>query len=340
MPNHRYDAVLIVSFGGPEGPDDVLPFLENVLRGKNVPRERLLAVAEHYQHFGGVSPINAQNRALISALQSELDLHGPQLPIYWGNRNWHPMLTDTIRRMAADGVQRAIAFFTSAFSSYSGCRQYRENIQQAQAEVGAEAPQVDKLRVFYNHPGLIEPMVENTRAAIELIPRERRPKAALLFSAHSVPTAMAANSRYVAQLEEASRLVADGAGHDDWQLVYQSRSGSPGQPWLEPDIGLRLRELRATGVTDAVVVPIGFISDHMEILYDLDTEARQICDEIGLNLIRATTVGTHPKFIAMIRELILERMGEAAPRALGRFGPSHDVCPADCCMPRTRTAAP
>ena len=340
MPPQPYDAVLVVSFGGPEGPNEVLPFLENVLRGRNVPRERLLAVAEHYRHFGGISPINAQNRALIAALQSELDQHGPRLKVYWGNRNWHPLLPDALREMAADGVGRAIAFFTSAYSSYSGCRQYRENISAAQAEAGASAPAVDKLRVFYNHPGFIEPMIENVTAAINRLPAERRSAARLIFTAHSIPVAMASGSRYVSQLEEASRLVAEGAERADWILVYQSRSGSPAQPWLEPDIGDYLRRIRGERATDAVVVPIGFISDHMEILYDLDTEAQQIAGEIGLNLVRAATVGTHPKFVAMIRELILERIGEAAPRALGTHGPSHDVCPVNCCLPGSRRPDP
>jgi ferrochelatase len=205
-----YDALLVVSFGGPDGPDDVLPFLENVLRGRNVPRERMLEVAEHYYEFGGRSPINDQNRALIAALEVELATHGPHLPIYWGNRNWHPLLADTLRQMASDGVRRALAFITSAYSSYSSCRQYRENIAAAQAEVGAAAPHVDKLRVFFNHPGFIEPIVEYTRAALEKIPSQRRGNAELLFSAHSIPTTMAHGCRYQAQLQEASRLVADG----------------------------------------------------------------------------------------------------------------------------------
>jgi len=328
-----YDAILIISFGGPEGPDEVLPFLENVLRGRNVPRERLLAVAEHYQHFGGVSPINAQNRALIAALTAELAAHGLRLPIFWGNRNWHPLLPEALRQMAAAGIKRALAFFTSAFSSYSGCRQYRENVAAAQAEVGPNAPAVDKLRVFYNHPGFIGPLIELTRAALNQIPAVRRAAARIFFSAHSIPAAMAANSRYEEQLREASHLVAAEIGANDWQLVYQSRSGPPSQPWLEPDIGAALRAWREAGGTDAVVVPLGFISDHMEVLYDLDTEAAQICREIGLNMVRAATVGVHPRFVAMIRELIVERITAATNRpADGKFGPSHDVCPVDCCL--------
>src|SRR5215213_4629818 len=231
-----YDALLIVSFGGPDGPDDVLPFLENVLRGRNVPRERMLEVAEHYYEFGGRSPINDQNRALIAALEKELATHGPHLPIYWGNRNWRPLLTDTLRQMSADGVRRALGFVTSAFSSYSSCRQYQENIAAAQAEVGPAAPQIDKLRAFFNHPGFIEPMIENSRAALEKIPADRTDSAELIFTAHSIPQAMATNCRYEEQLREASRLVAEGAGRNTWTLTYQSRSGPPQQPWLEPDV--------------------------------------------------------------------------------------------------------
>lgn len=330
----QYDALLIVSFGGPEGPDEVLPFLENVLRGKRVPRERMLEVAEHYQHFGGKSPINDQCRQLIAALEAEFAAHDFRLPIYWGNRNWHPLLTDTIRLMAEAGVKRAICFMTSAFSSYSGCRQYREDLARAIGEVGPSSPEFDKLRVFFNHPGFIGPMIEKTQAACDQIPAERRPRAALVFTAHSIPLAMAAGCRYEAQLQEACRLVAEGVGQADWRLVYQSRSGSPTQPWLEPDIGDYLRELRAAGCEDAVVVPIGFISDHMEVLFDLDTEAADLAREIGLNMIRAGTVGTHPDFIRMIRELILERMDDSiVPQALGEFGPNHHICPANCCLP-------
>ena len=329
-----YDAFLLVSFGGPDGPDDVIPFLENVLRGRNVPRERMLEVAEHYHHFGGRSPINEQNRGLVAAIERELAEHGPPLKVYWGNRNWHPLLADTLRQMAADGVRRALAFVTSAFSSYSGCRQYRENIAAAQAEVGPAAPQVDKLRVFFNHPGFIEPMIERTRAALEQIPGDRRADALLVFTAHSIPPAMAAGCRYQEQLREACRLVANGIHRDDWYSVYQSRSGPPQQPWLEPDIGDFLRQQHAIGpIRDVVIVPIGFISDHMEVVYDLDTEAKQLCDQLGINMVRAATVGTHPRFIRMIRELIVERMTDSPQRlALGSMGPSHDVCPEDCCL--------
>ncbi len=331
----KYDAVLVVSFGGPNGADDVLPFLENVLRGRNVPRERMLAVAEHYQHFGGVSPINAQNKALIAALEKELAEHGPQLPIYWGNRNWHPLLPETLTKMRDDGVQRAIAFFTSAYSSYSGCRQYRENILAAQEHVGPGVPVIDKLRVYYNHPGFVEPMAESLRAALASIPAERRKSTKVLFSAHSIPNGMAANCKYEVQLAETARLVASGAGvsPEQYQCVYQSRSGPATQPWLEPDVCDVIRQLPERGVSDVIIVPYGFISDHMEVLYDLDTEARDLCGELGLGLIRTPTVGTDARFVRMIRDLIVERIEEPSERAvLGSLGPSHDVCPVDCCL--------
>jgi len=331
-----YDAILIVSFGGPEGPDEVMPFLENVLRGKPVPRERMLEVAEHYQHFGGVSPINEQNRQLIAALQQELAAHGPQLPIYWGNRNWRPLLPETLAQMGRDGVKRALAFFTSAFSSYSGCRQYRENIIAAREEVGPTAPQVDKLRVFYNHPGFIEPMVEAVQECLAKVTAEERRAAKVLFTAHSIPLSMAENCRYEVQLAEACRLVAEGAAlaPDQWELVYQSRSGSPHQPWLEPDVCDRIEQLHAAGnLRELVVVPIGFISDHMEVLFDLDTEAKELFERLGVHMQRTATVGVHPRFIQMIRELIVERIDGAPDRpALGSLGASHDVCPADCCL--------
>lgn len=336
MNSAAYDAVLLVSFGGPEGPADVMPFLDNVLRGKNVPRARMLAVAEHYAHFGGVSPLNAQNRALVSALESELQAHGSRLPVYWGNRNWHPMLADTLSQMARDGVRRALGFFSSAYSSYSSCRQYREDIERAQASVGPDAPQVDKLRAYFNHPGFIGPMAQRVRDALDRIPAERQAAARAVFTAHSIPLSMSETSQYVAQLAEASRLVCEALGVVNHELAYQSRSGPPQQPWLEPDILDVLERLHAEGKTrDVVVVPIGFLSDHIEILWDLDTEAQQLAQRLGLNLVRAATVGSHPNFVRMIRELIEERVQGTAPRAVGRLGPSHDTCPPDCCVPLT-----
>ena len=330
----NYDAILITSFGGPEGPADVMPFLENVLRGKNVPRERMLQVAEHYDRFGGKSPINDQNRRLISALEAELAEHGPRLPVYWGNRNWHPLLADTMLQMKRDGVRRALAFVTSAYSSYSGCRQYRENIARAQEAAGPGTPVVDKLRVFHNHPGFIEALVDRVQQSLAKLPEAHRDAAQLIYTAHSIPLAMAQGCRYEEQLKETGRLVAEKLRHGNWRLVYQSRSGPASQPWLEPDILDYLRECKARGNPLAVVVaPIGFVSDHMEILFDLDTQARELCDNLGLLMVRAETVGTHPRFIRMIRELICERLDETHPRlALGSLPPRPDFCPVDCCL--------
>lgn len=335
-----YDAVLVVSFGGPEKPDDVLPFLENVLRGKRVPRERMLEVAQHYYQFGGASPINEQNRQLIRALQAELAAHGPQLPLYWGNRNWHPLLPDTIQQMADDGVRRALAFVTSAFSSYSGCRQYLEDIRRAREAVGPTAPEVDKLRAFYNHPGFIESMIGQVQDALRKLPASERGAAKIVYTAHSVPISMAESSAYVAQLEEASRLVSERLGISDWSLVYQSRSGPATQPWLEPDVCDFLRSQKSEGATAVVVIPLGFLSDHMEVRFDLDTQAKGLCDELGLTFVRAATVGTHPKFVSMIRELIRERTDENRPRRfLGEQSPSGDGCPEGCCPAPKRPAS-
>ena len=337
----NYDAILAVSFGGPEGHDDVIPFLENVLRGRNVPRERMLAVAEHYYHFDGKSPINQQTRELIAALTTELTQHGPKLPIYWGNRNWHPMLADTLRQMKNDGVKCALAFVTSAFSSYSGCRQYREDIARAQAEVGEGAPQIDKLRVFFNHPAFLDATEDRLKEALAQIPANARQNVQIVYVAHSIPMSMANTSDYGKQLEEVRRLVSQAVGVNNHVLVYQSRSGSPEQPWLEPDILDHLREVKERNLASAVVVaPISFISDHMEVLYDLDIEARQLCDELTLPMARAKTVGVHPKFIAMIRELILERTEGAERRAVGSLGPRQDVCAEDCCPAPQRPVRP
>ena len=299
-----YDALLIVSFGGPEQRDDVIPFLENVLRGRNVPRERMLEVAEHYYHFDGRSPINDQNRALIAELQKVV-----HIPIYWGNRNWHPMLGDTVRQMKNDGIYRAIALATSAFGSYSGCRQYQEDIARACAEAGEGAPVIDKIPPFSGHPKFIQAMTDRVRAALVELPEGK-----LVFSAHSVPMSMAQTSPYVRELESACAAVAAGVGKSDWELVYQSRSGPPQIPWLEPDICDYLREIRC----DVLVAPIGFLSDHMEVLYDLDTEARSVSDELGVKMVRAETVGTHPAIIEMIAEMI-----EREPA----------VCAQTCCPP-------
>ena len=336
----NYDAILVISFGGPEGHQDVIPFLENVLRGRNVPRERMFAVAEHYYRFDGKSPINQQTRELISALKNELSQHGPSLPVYWGNRNWHPMLADTVRQMKNDGVKRALAFVTSAFSSYSGCRHYREDIARAQAEVGVGAPQIDKLRVFFNHPGFLEATEDRLREAISQLPADARQNAQIVYVAHSIPISMAASSDYVKQLEEVRRLASQVIDASNDVLVYQSRSGAPGKPWLEPDILDHLHQVKEKSLASAVVIaPISFISDHMEVLYDLDIEARQLCQDLGLPMARAKTVGVHPKFIAMIRELILERTEGAERRARGPLGPRQDICAEDCCPAPTRPQA-
>jgi len=331
--DQTYDALLFVSFGGPESREDVLPFLENVTRGRNVPRERLLEVAEHYYHFGGASPINAQNRELIAALEKMLAEEGPPLPIYFGNRNWAPYLKDTVAQMAADGVRRALAFCTSAYSSYSGCRQYRENIAAAQAEVSPQAPTIDKLRVFFNHPLFIEASVDRVACAIAELPAAEQATAPILFTAHSIPGSMASNCRYEAQLKNTAALVAERLPGHAWQLVYQSRSGPPTQPWLEPDICDAVRTLAGQGAKSVVIAPIGFLSDHLEVLYDLDVEARAVTDELGIPMARAATVGVHPAFVRMIRELILERTEPTAPRrAIGELPPVVDVCPVDCCL--------
>ncbi len=335
MDHVPHDALVVVSFGGPEAPADVMPFLQNVTRGRAVPPERLLEVAEHYHHFGGVSPINAQNRALVEALRRELAARGPALPVYWGNRNWHPFLADTLRRMAADGARRALAFVTSAFASYSSCRQYLEDIARARAAVGATAPIVDKLRLFWNHPGFIESMAERVEAALHSLPAASRARARLAFTAHSIPGAMAETSAYRDQLQAACALVAERlAAPRPWRLVYQSRSGPPAVPWLGPDIGEHLEALRAEGAEAVVVAPIGFVSDHLEVRWDLDVEAGARAKALGMAFARAQTVGEHPRFIGMIRELILERTADAPRLALGAEGAAPDDCAPDCCAAR------
>jgi ferrochelatase len=332
--NSNVDAVLLVGFGGPEAADEVLPFLENVLRGRNVPRKRMLEVAEHYYHFGGKSPINDQMRALRAALESELEAHGPRLPVYWGNRNWRPMLEQTIAEMAANGVRRALAFVPAAYSSYSSCRQYLEDLERARCAAGAGGLQIEKIRVFFNHPLFIAANAARLREAAERLPPNQRSSARLVFTAHSLPEAMASRCPYQAQLLETCRLAVAEAGleHLEWRLVYQSRSGRPEDPWLEPDVLDHLRALRTQGEQPVLLMPIGFLSDHLEVLYDLDVEAAALCQDLGLQLVRAATVGTHPKQIAMIRELIVERAGDAPGRpCLGGMPAGNDFCPDDCC---------
>ncbi|MDQ3695846.1 MAG: ferrochelatase [Chloroflexota bacterium] len=327
-----YDALLVLSFGGPEGPDDVIPFLENVTKGRTVPRKRLLAVAEHYQHFGGVSPINDQNRMLVTALAAELEQHQIELPIYFGNRNWHPFVEATVQQMREDGIRRALVFVTSAFSSYSGCRQYREDLARAVEPLGADELELAKLRVFYNHPGFVRAMAERVEEGLGWLAADRRAGAALVFTAHSIPLAMARSCAYEAQLRESCRLVTESVGIRDYRLAYQSRSGSPQVPWLEPDILDELERVRDSGGQDVLVTPIGFVSDHMEVMFDLDEEAMARSAELGLTMVRVGTAGTHPAFVTMIRELIEERMTEHPTRlALGSRGPSHDICPINCC---------
>ncbi|MET9696965.1 ferrochelatase [Streptomyces sp. NPDC006529] len=359
-PAAPYDALLLLSFGGPEGPDDVVPFLENVTRGRGIPRERLKEVGKHYFGFGGVSPINGQNRELLGALREDFAGHGVDLPVYWGNRNWAPYLDDVLREMAADGRRRIAVLATSAYASYSGCRQYRENLADALAKVeadGLQRPRVDKLRHYFNHPGFVEPMIDGVLAALASLPEETRAGAHLAFTTHSIPTAAADASgpvedhtehgeggAYVKQHLDVARVIADAVRERTgverpWQLVYQSRSGAPHTPWLEPDVCDHLEALHAAGAPAAVMVPIGFVSDHMEVLYDLDTEATAKAAELGLPVARSATVGADPRFAAAVRELLLERAaaerGEPVERcALGLLGPSHDLCAVGCCPAR------
>jgi len=331
-----YDAFLLVSFGGPEARGDVLPFLENVTRGRGVPAARLEQVAEHYYRFGGVSPINQQCRDLLAAAEKDFAANGVGLPVYWGNRNWDPYLTDTIAAMAADGVRSALAFVTAAYSSFSSCRQYLDDIAQARAQAGDGAPRIHKLRPYFNHPGFIEPLADATAAAIESLPAALRDEADLVFTAHSIPAAMAvasgpAGGAYPAQLTEASELVAARVRARSWRLAYQSRSGPPSQPWLGPDVGECIAELAQSGSRAVVLVPVGFTSDHLEVKYDLDVEAAQTAQELGLALARAATPGPDPRFVTMVTELVREQLDGSPPRALGTGWPAAEFCTSGCC---------
>jgi ferrochelatase len=324
-----YDALLLLSFGGPEGPEDVLPFLENVTRGRGIPRERLAEVGEHYFLFGGRSPINDQNRALIAALEADLAVAGVDLPVYWGNRNWEPYLVDAVRQLAADGRQRVACVTTSGYSSWSSCRQYRNDIEAAVAAVPG-APRIDKVRWFAFHPGFVSAVVDRTLEAIEGLPPAHRDDARLIFVTHSIPTSMndesgPAGGAYLAQHLDVAAAVAERVtavtGHArDHELAFCSRSGSPRTPWLEPDVNDRLEELASEGVRSVVLVPVGFVSDHMEVIYDLDTEALATAERLGIEARRAGTAGVDPRFVAALRELALDR-------------PIED-CPAHCCLPR------
>jgi ferrochelatase len=324
-----FDALLLVGFGGPEGPDDVLPFLENVTRGRGIPKERLAEVGAHYARFGGVSPLNGQLRALKSAIEADFRAHDVALRVYWGNRNWHPLLPDTVRAMRDDGVKSALAFVTSAFGSYSGCRQYRENLEAAAASVEG-APAITKLRNYFDHPLFVDALVERTQVAVSASP----PGARLVLTAHSIPVASASTAPYEQQLRAIASIVAARVGHGEHDLVFQSRSGTPGTPWLEPDIDDHLASLHARGVKDVLLVPLGFVSDHMEVIWDLDTQAKAKADGLGMSLTRAGTVSTHPSFVRMIRELVEERAHGAERRALTTLGDG--TCHPGCCAASAR----
>ncbi|MFE9787002.1 ferrochelatase [Nocardia salmonicida] len=345
------DALLLLSFGGPEGPEDVIPFLENVTRGRGVPPERLAEVAQHYLHFGGISPINALNRQIISALEADLADAGLNLPVYFGNRNWHPMVEDTVARMTADGVRSALVFTTSAWGGYSGCRQYDEDITRARAAVGAGAPELVKLRQYFDHPLLIESFADAITAAVQQIPADRRSGARLVFTAHSIPVSADTTAGppadggrlYSRQVAEAARLCAAATGFAEYDVVWQSRSGPPQVPWLEPDIVDHLDVLHGKGIDAVVVCPVGFVSDHLEVIWDLDNEASARADELGMAFARAGTPGTDPRFARMIVELIAERVSDGPVRELGEvpgYGCTVDgaLCAPGCCELPARPA--
>ena len=335
-PAGRREALLVLSFGGPEGHDDVMPFLENVTRGRGIPPERLLDVAEHYHHFGGVSPINEQNRALIAAVQSDLAEHGVDLPVYWGNRNWTPFVEDVWQQLAADGIEHVYVFPTSAFASASGCRQYHEDVARARAAFAGEpggngGPTAEKLPHFGDHPGFVQANADALAAALAELPDGVRDTARLVATAHSIPDAMAAKAgptggAYQAELLASARLIVDAvAPGREFDLVWQSRSGPPSVPWLEPDVNDHLRTLAGAGEKAVVLFPVGFVSDHVEVIWDLDNEAKETAGELGLGFARAATAGTHPRFVGMVRELVTERRAGGGPR-LGTN------CPAHCCF--------
>ncbi|HKD88345.1 MAG TPA: ferrochelatase [Streptosporangiaceae bacterium] len=329
-----YDAFLLVSFGGPEGPDDVIPFLQNVTAGRNVPLNRLEQVAKHYYQFGGVSPINQQCRELIAAVEKDFVARSVALPVYWGNRNWDPYLADTLAEMTDAGISRALAFVTSPYSSFSSCRQYLDDIETARRAVGQSAPQVDKIRQYFNHPGFISSFAAAATQAADSLPGDDFD---LIFTAHSIPVSMAeasgpAGGAYQAQLAEAARLVVAEIGYQrPWHLAYSSRSGPPAQPWLEPDINDLLADRAAAGSRAVLIVPIGFVSDHMEVKFDLDVEAAETAERLGLRFARAATPGTDHRFVSMITDLVCERLDGTAPLTLGALGASPDTCPAGCC---------
>ena len=335
-----FDALLVVSFGGPEGEDDVLPFLRNVTRGRNVPPERLEEVANHYSIFNGVSPINSQNRSLIDELRTSLNNCGVELPIYFGNRNWHPLLTDTLNEMTNAGVKRALGLFTTAYSSYSSCRQYRENIYQAQVACGENSPEVLKIRPFYNHPLFIKANSSRLEAVLEKLSANRQ-TTRVIFTAHSIPESMAKNCHYQKQLEETARLTAEQVGFEQFELAYQSRSGPPHIPWIGPDICDRIQDLKKTSVTDIVLSPIGFLSDHIEVLFDLDIEAFETAQEVGIALHRAESVGTHPMFIEALTHLVQERLTtDTSTLTAHPQNKNQKYCGPHCCLPGTGAVSP
>ncbi|GGG09774.1 ferrochelatase [Rhodococcoides trifolii] len=345
-----FDALLLLSFGGPEKPEDVRPFLENVTRGRGVPPERLDDVAQHYMHFGGVSPINRLNREIIAAVEAEFALTGIELPVYFGNRNWHPMVEDTVAEMARDGVRSALVFPTSAWGGYSGCRQYHEDIARARDAYGPGAPALRKIRQYYDHPLMVESFADAIVAARRRLPEERRDAARLVFTAHSVPVSADATAGppsdgghlYSRQVAEASKLCAAAAGVDDFDLVWQSRSGPPQIPWLDPDICDHLESLSAGGVDAVIVCPVGFVSDHLEVVWDLDTEGAEKAAELGMSYSRVGTPGSDPRFATLIRTLVEEYSG-GTPVRLGSepaYGTSQDgsLCNVGCCEPAKRPA--
>jgi ferrochelatase len=348
-----YDAILLAGFGGPEGQDDVIPFLRNVTRGRGIPDERLEEVAHHYRHFGGVSPINEHNRQLKAALEAELARRGVDLPVIWGNRNWDPYLNDAVREANDRGFAKLIAIATSAYSSYSSCRQYREDYADALEDTGLSGVlQIDKVRQFFDHPGFVTPFVEGLRDGLAKLEAEhpglnRTTEVEVLFATHSIPTADAAKSgpaergfgeggAYAAQHLAVAEVVMREAGAADvpWQLVYQSRSGPPSQPWLEPDVNDAIAELPAAGRKAVVIVPLGFVSDHMEVMWDLDEEAMETAEEHGLAAVRVPTPGVHPAYVAGLVDLVLERVN-GTPTAerphLTDLGPWYDTCRPGCC---------
>jgi ferrochelatase len=342
------EALLLLSFGGPEGPSDVRPFLENVTRGRGVPPHRLDEVAQHYLHFGGVSPINQCNRALITAIERALASAGLDLPVYFGNRNWHPMVEDTVATMTSDGIRRAAVFATSAWGGYSGCRQYHEDIAQARYAVGSAAPELIKLRQFFDHPLFIAACADALRTARG----QTDDRARVVFTAHSVPRAADAAAglaaegghRYSRQVREAAKLVAAAAGVAHYDVVWQSRSGPPRVPWLAPDVIDHLDVLHAQGVPGVVVMPIGFVSDHLEVLWDLDHEARQRAASLGMGFIRAATPGTDSRFAEMVVELIDEHVHDAPARRCSQVsaagqGINGTPCAVRCCEPHGVTSS-